>query len=151
MAGQLSTSTSGERFLRRTSSRPRISTSISPDTAAQGKYNHILKTFAKKYFQPKLFPFITEPVPVLSPIQCRTTNQSGITSYLCGWIWIYAAWLPLQQRHLLLPLILFVHDTIAMFSWSKKWLTFVIFPSMQFQSWPDEQFIKTSQYTDLLL
>lgn len=39
----------------------------SPEKAAQGKYDHILETFAEKYVQPKLLSFsLPEPPPVLS-------------------------------------------------------------------------------------
>lgn len=60
---------------------PGVSASVgigSPENAAQGKYDHILETFAEKYVQPNLFAFqsptanvimpaaIPEPPPVLS-------------------------------------------------------------------------------------
>lgn len=53
--------------------------SVSPEKAAQGKYDHILETFAEKYVQPKLFAYqspstilmpgtlpLPEPPPILS-------------------------------------------------------------------------------------
>ncbi|XP_059670561.1 protein rough sheath 2 homolog [Cornus florida] len=37
----------------------------SPEKALQGKYDHILETFAEKYVQPKLFAFQSLPLPVM--------------------------------------------------------------------------------------
>nr|AMP82886.1 F13M22.13 [Catalpa bungei] len=60
-------------------SAPPCATGASPEKAAQGKYDHILETFAEKYVQPKLLCFqsqnniiissggsLPEPPPVLS-------------------------------------------------------------------------------------
>ncbi|CAI9110712.1 OLC1v1010781C1 [Oldenlandia corymbosa var. corymbosa] len=40
-----------------------VSCSGSPEKAVQGKYDHILETFAEKYVQPKLFAFQSLPLP----------------------------------------------------------------------------------------
>ncbi|KAA8547821.1 hypothetical protein F0562_004250 [Nyssa sinensis] len=37
----------------------------SPEKALQGKYDHILETFAEKYVQPKLFAYQSLPLPVM--------------------------------------------------------------------------------------
>ncbi|KAK4426861.1 Transcription factor AS1 [Sesamum alatum] len=67
----------------------------SPVKAAQGKYDHILETFAEKYVQPKLFPFqsattnmimpaanlsLPEPPPVLSLGSITEPVNSACTS-----------------------------------------------------------------------
>lgn len=68
----------------------------SPEKAAQGKYDHILETFAEKYVQPKLFSFQSptnmimppaanlslpaEPPPVLSLGSITEAANSGCTS-----------------------------------------------------------------------
>ncbi|KAL0423953.1 UNVERIFIED_CONTAM: protein rough sheath 2 [Sesamum radiatum] len=39
----------------------------SPVKAAQGKYDHILETFAEKYVQPKLFPFQSATTNMIMP------------------------------------------------------------------------------------
>lgn len=41
-----------------------VSAGGSPEKAVQGKYDHILETFAEKYVQPKLFTFQSLPVPL---------------------------------------------------------------------------------------
>uniref|UniRef100_A0A5B7BUZ7 Transcription factor AS1 n=1 Tax=Davidia involucrata TaxID=16924 RepID=A0A5B7BUZ7_DAVIN len=42
-----------------------VSGSGSPEKALQGKYDHILETFAEKYVQPKLFAYQSLPLPVM--------------------------------------------------------------------------------------
>ncbi|KAI3451743.1 hypothetical protein Pfo_008408 [Paulownia fortunei] len=58
----------------------------SPEKAAQGKYDHILETFAEKYVQPKLFAFHSQsniimpanvPLPELPPV--LSLGSVGIT------------------------------------------------------------------------
>lgn len=41
-----------------------VSGGASPDKPAQGKYDHILETFAEKYVQPKLFAFHHQSLPL---------------------------------------------------------------------------------------
>ncbi|CAK9150714.1 unnamed protein product [Ilex paraguariensis] len=81
-----------------------VSAGGSPEKALQGKYDHILETFAEKYVQPKLFAFqsfplpammpnlsVPEPVPVLSlgsvavtePVNiCSTTSSSVLLPWM---------------------------------------------------------------------
>nr|QCH41119.1 MYB transcription factor 7 [Dimocarpus longan] len=78
---------------------PAVDSSSSPDKVAQGRYDHILETFAEKYVQPKLFgslnldpimPNISlpDPEPVLSlgsaPPPSTTTNAT--TNVLPLWM-----------------------------------------------------------------
>lgn len=65
--------------------------SVSPEKAAQGKYDHILETFAEKYVQPKLFAYqspstilipgtlpLPEPPPILSLGSSAATDTDPV-------------------------------------------------------------------------
>ncbi|KAG8384063.1 hypothetical protein BUALT_Bualt04G0079100 [Buddleja alternifolia] len=58
----------------------------SPEIAAQGKYDHILETFAEKYVQPKLYAFqnrsIPDPPPVLSLGSVAVTEPMNLLPWM---------------------------------------------------------------------
>ncbi|KAK3033849.1 hypothetical protein RJ639_034267 [Escallonia herrerae] len=70
-----------------------ISGGGSPERALQGKYDHILETFAEKYVQPKLFAFQSIPLPSVimpnlepPPVLSLGTESVGPSSVLPPWM-----------------------------------------------------------------
>ncbi|GAA0168045.1 hypothetical protein LIER_40481 [Lithospermum erythrorhizon] len=62
----------------------------SPENAAQGKYDHILETFAEKYVQPKLLGFHHQaaslPLPNIIPTNISIPEAGGSGSGLPPWM-----------------------------------------------------------------
>ncbi|KAK3212111.1 hypothetical protein Dsin_016817 [Dipteronia sinensis] len=68
---------------------PAVSSSSSPDKVAQGRYDHILETFAEKYVQPKLFGSLNlDPIMPIEPVLSLGSGPASTSSTTVLPLWM---------------------------------------------------------------